>query len=120
MLATPALVRWFERGGCITSSVDFPSWFSLGCYGGLTCCMLAITVNALYTTLRKRGTTRQLAGAIVTCVLSALLLLPAIIWYNVRFSSELSTLVVGVMLVYVAMWGWLVPLSVTSIYCLFT
>jgi pSer/pThr/pTyr-binding forkhead associated (FHA) protein len=82
--------------------------------------MLAITVNALYTTMRKRGTTRQLAGAIVLCVLSALLLLPAIVWYNVRFSSELSTLLVGAMLAYVAVWGWLVPLSITSTYCLFT
>src|SRR5574341_1812972 len=30
---------------------------------------------------------RQLAGAIVACVISALLLLPAITWYNIRFSS---------------------------------
>jgi pSer/pThr/pTyr-binding forkhead associated (FHA) protein len=82
--------------------------------------MLAITINALYTTLRKRGTTRQLAGAIVICVLSALLLLPAIVWYNVRFSSELPTLLVGAMLMYVAVWGWLVPLGATTIYCLFT
>ena len=82
--------------------------------------MLAITVNALYTTLRKRGTTRQLAAAIVLCVLSALLLLPAIVWYNVRFYSALSTLVVGAMLTYVAVWGWLVPLSITIVYSLFT
>jgi pSer/pThr/pTyr-binding forkhead associated (FHA) protein len=82
--------------------------------------MLAVAVNALYTTLRKRGTTRQLAVAIVLCVLSALLLLPAIVWLNLRFSAQLSTLVVGVMLTYVAVWGWLVPLSITSVYCLFT
>ena len=82
--------------------------------------MLAITVNALYTTLRKRGTTRQLAGAIVLCVFSALLLLPAIVWFNLRFSSELSPFVVGAMLTYVAVWGWLVPLSITSVYGLFT
>ena len=82
--------------------------------------MLAITVNALYTTLRKRGTTRQLAGAIVLCVLSALLLLPAIVWFNVRFNAQLSTLLVGAMLTYVAVWGWLVPMGITSAYCLFT
>jgi pSer/pThr/pTyr-binding forkhead associated (FHA) protein len=82
--------------------------------------MLAITVNALYTTVRKRGTTRQLAGAIVLCVLSALLLLPAIVWFNVRFNAQLSALLVGAMLAYVAIWGWLVPMSVTSAYCLFT
>jgi pSer/pThr/pTyr-binding forkhead associated (FHA) protein len=85
--------------------------------------MLAIAVNALYTTLRKRGTTRQLAGTIVACVISALLLLPAIFWYNMRFSSPqavISGLEVTVALIYVALWGWLLPLSLTTIYCLFT
>ena len=85
--------------------------------------MLAIAINALYTTLRKRGTTRQLAGAIVTCVVSALLLLPAIIWYNLRFSVEwtnLSSAEVEVALVYISLWGWLLPLGVTTTYCLFT
>lgn len=85
--------------------------------------MLAIAANALYTSLRRRGTTRQLAGAILTCVISALLLLPAIIWYNLRFEPEQGTLSmaeVEVGLVYVALWGWLLPLSVTTSYCLFT
>jgi pSer/pThr/pTyr-binding forkhead associated (FHA) protein len=85
--------------------------------------MLAIAVNALYTTLRKRGTTRQLAGAIVACVISALLLLPAIIWYNVRFSSvqaAISLVEVTLALAYVALLGWVLPLSVTISYCLFT
>ncbi len=85
--------------------------------------MFAVAVNALYTTLRRRGTTRQLAGAIVTCVISALLLLPALVWYNMRFSTEqavLSVAEVEVALVYVALWGWFLPLSVTVAYCLFT
>jgi pSer/pThr/pTyr-binding forkhead associated (FHA) protein len=85
--------------------------------------MFAIAVNALYTTLRKRGTTRQLAGVIVACVLSALLLLPAILWYNFRFSAEpglLSLTEVTVVLIYIVLWGWLVPLNATIGYCLFT
>lgn len=84
--------------------------------------MLAIAVNALYTTLRKRGTTRQLAGAIVACVISALLLLPAIIWYNVRFSSvqaAISVVEVTLALAFVALCGWILPLSVTTFYCLY-
>ena len=67
--------------------------------------MLAIAINALYTTLRRRGTTQPIAGAIVTCVISALLLLPAIVWYNLRFSVEQANLPVAeveVALVYVA------------------
>src|SRR5216683_2066753 len=85
--------------------------------------MIAIALNALYTTIRKRGTTRQLAGAIVTCVISALLLLPAFLWYNVRFSSvQTATSVVEITLalVYVAVCGWVLPLGVTTSYCLFT
>ena len=83
--------------------------------------MLAIAVNALYTTLSKRGTTRQLAGAIVACVISALLLLPAIIWYNIRFSSvqaAISVAEVTLALVFVTLCGWILPLSVTTFYCL--
>jgi pSer/pThr/pTyr-binding forkhead associated (FHA) protein len=105
------------------STVDFPTWFNSGCYGGLACCMFAIAANALYTTLRQRGTTRQLAGAIVICVISALLLLPALVWYDMRFSTLQATLSfaeIEVALGYVALCGWILPLGVTSTYCLFT
>jgi pSer/pThr/pTyr-binding forkhead associated (FHA) protein len=85
--------------------------------------MFAIAVNALYITLRRRGTTRQLAGTIVTCVISALLLLPAMTWYDMRFTVEqaaISVAEVELALVYVALFGWVLPLSVTASYCLFT
>jgi pSer/pThr/pTyr-binding forkhead associated (FHA) protein len=85
--------------------------------------MLTIAVNALYTTLRRRGTTRQLARAIVSSVISALLLLPALLWYNLRFGTEqaaISGLEIGLVLVYVALFGWIAPLGVTATYCLFT
>jgi pSer/pThr/pTyr-binding forkhead associated (FHA) protein len=85
--------------------------------------MFAIAVNALYTSLRRRGTIRQLAGAIVTCAISALLLLPALVWFNMRFAvvqAALSTAEVEVALAYVALCGWLLPLGVTTIYCLFS
>lgn len=85
--------------------------------------MLAIAVNALYTTLRKRGTTRQLAGTIVVCVVSALLLLPLILWYEARFSSSQvgggSVFEVAFMLAFVALCGWILPLGATTGYCLF-
>jgi len=105
------------------NTIDFSTWFSTGCYGGLACCMLAIAANALYTTLRQRGTTRQLATVIVICVLAALLLLPAIIWYHLRFSvrqGQLAMIEIEIMLSYVAFCGWFLPLGVTSTYCLLT
>lgn len=123
MLATRRSSRWFDEGSKATSSVDFPTWFNTGCYGGIACCMFAIAVNALYTSLRRRGTTRQLAGAIVICVISALLLLPAFVWYNARFSTEQAALTapeVEVVLAYIALWGWLLPLSIATAYILFT
>lgn len=52
-----------------------------------------------------------------------MLLLPALFWYNLRFSAAsapLSTAEIEVALVYVALWGWLLPLSITAVYCLFT
>ncbi|HZO71618.1 MAG TPA: FHA domain-containing protein [Ktedonobacteraceae bacterium] len=85
--------------------------------------MLAITVNTLYTSLRKRGTTRQLTRAIVLCVLSVLLLLLAFIWYNLRFTvnqAGLSMIEVEAVLTYIALSGWIFPLSISTAYCLYT
>lgn len=85
--------------------------------------MVAIATNSLYTSLLRRGTTRQLSGAIVTCVVSALLLLPAILWYHMRFESVqgiLSSAEIQVALVYVMLCGWVLPLGVSSSFCLFT
>jgi pSer/pThr/pTyr-binding forkhead associated (FHA) protein len=84
--------------------------------------MLAIAVSAIYTTLRKRGTTRQLATTIVVCVACALFLLPAVLWYNMRLvpaQLPLPLLEVQLALVYVTLCGWLLPLSATTSYCLF-
>ena len=85
--------------------------------------MCAIAANALYTSWRKRGTTRQLAFAIVSCVFSALLLLPAILWYNARLSASpasIGLIEATIALIYVALWGCIVPLGVTTSYCLYT
>ncbi len=84
--------------------------------------MLAIAVEALYTTLRKRGTTRQLAGAIIVCVFSALLLLLAFAWLNLRFAplqAAIPPVEVTLLLLYVALFGWVLPLGVATAYCLF-
>lgn len=85
--------------------------------------MLAIAAVALYTTLRKYGTTRQLAGVILTCVVAALLLLPALAWYNLRFNSQAAmpgTAEVLLALFYVVLCGWLLPIGTSTAYCLFT
>ena len=101
---------------------DFSTWFNAGWYGGLICCMFAIVTNVLYSALRRRGRTHQLARATVVCVISALLLLPAIIWFNSRFNiqqSQISVFEVVSILVYIALFGWVVPLGITGLYCFF-
>ncbi|MGB8347301.1 MAG: FHA domain-containing protein [Ktedonobacteraceae bacterium] len=85
--------------------------------------MCAIAVIALYTALRRRGTTRQLAAVIVVCVVCALLLMPALLWGSASFvagQAALPAAEVTVSLVYVSLWALFVPLSVTVAYCLFT
>lgn len=57
------------------------------------------------------------------CVLSVLLLLLAFIWYNLRFTVKqagLSMLEVEAALAYVALSGWIFPLSISTAYCLYT
>ena len=105
-----------------TSTIDFPVWFNGGCYGGLACCMLAIAVNTLYATWRKRGTRRQLTGGVVVCVACALLLLVAIVWYNARFNAQpgmLSLAEVELALAYVVLLGLFLPLGTSASFCLF-
>lgn len=83
--------------------------------------MFSIAVNALYTTLGKRGTTRQFAGVIVISAVSALFIFPAMIWYNSRFVAHQqlpSTGEVAVILTCIAFFGWLLPLGTTTTYCL--
>lgn len=84
--------------------------------------MLAIAVNTLYATWRKRGTRRQLTGGVVVCVACALLLLGAIIWYNSRFNAQpgmLSLAEVELALAYVVLLGWFLPLGTSASFCLF-
>jgi pSer/pThr/pTyr-binding forkhead associated (FHA) protein len=103
-----------------TSIVAFPTLFNLGFYGGLACCIFSIAANALYTALRRRGNRRHLTTAIIVCVVSAVLLLPAIIWFDLRFSVKhalLSMFEIDGLLVYVVLCGWVLPLSMTILYC---
>lgn len=106
-----------------TGTFDFLTWFSVGCYGGLVCCMGTLAVCILYTIQQKRGTTRQLIVAITCCFVSAVLLLPAFFWYNLRSGRgqpPLPASEIAVALIYVAICGWIFPLGVMLVYCFLT
>jgi pSer/pThr/pTyr-binding forkhead associated (FHA) protein len=84
--------------------------------------VFSIAVNALYTTLGKRGTTRQFIGVIVICAVSALFVFPVMIWYNSHFIARQqvpSLTDVTLVLVCIAFFGWLLPLGTTTTYFLF-
>ena len=103
--------------------ITFSTWFNASWYGGLICCLLATTTNILYSALCQRGRTRQLARVTVVCVISTVLLASAIIWFNNRFFTQqtpISVFETISMMIYIAVFGWLIPLGVTSFYCLFT
>jgi pSer/pThr/pTyr-binding forkhead associated (FHA) protein len=127
LLALVGLAGGYVVGGLQAYTLDRPGsaasqffvWFNYGCYGGLACCALAIAADALYTALSKRSPMRRLAWAVVCSVISALFLLPALLWYNLRFSVGLPVVQVGLTLSYVALFGWVFPCIITTVYCIF-
>jgi pSer/pThr/pTyr-binding forkhead associated (FHA) protein len=98
-------------------TADFPTWFRAGCYGGLGCSLLVAAGVAAYALARKRGTPRQLAGAMLGCLAAAVCILPAIIWSETRLDLQgpaLSVSEVLLWLAWVAVIGWMLPLGVSA------
>ncbi len=98
-------------------TANFPIWFRAGCYGGLGCSLLVAAGVATYALARKRGTPRQLAGAMLGCLAAAVCILPAIIWSETRLDLQgpaLSVSEVLLWLAWVAVIGWMLPLGVSA------
>jgi pSer/pThr/pTyr-binding forkhead associated (FHA) protein len=98
-------------------TADFPTWFRAGCYGGLGCSLLVAAGVATYALARRRGTPRQLAGAMLGCLAAAVCILPAIIWSETRLDLQgpaLSVSEVLLWLAWVAVIGWMLPLSISA------
>jgi pSer/pThr/pTyr-binding forkhead associated (FHA) protein len=96
-------------------TANFPIWFRAGCYGGLGGSLLVAAGVATYALARKRGTPRQLAGAMLGCLAAAVCILPAIIWSETRLDLQgpaLSVSEVLLWLAWVAVIGWMLPLGV--------
>ncbi len=103
-------------------TADFPTWFRAGCYGGLACSLLAAAGIAAYALARRRGTPRQLAGAMLGCLSAAACILPAIIWSQTRLDLQgpaLSVSEVLLWLSWVAVLGWMLPLGSSMGFLLF-
>jgi len=98
-------------------TADFPTWFRAGCYGGLGCSLIAAVGIAAYALARRRGTPRQLAGAMLGCLAAAVCILPAIIWNQTRLDLQGPALYMPEILLWlawVAVIGWMLPLGVSA------
>ncbi|HLY30228.1 MAG TPA: FHA domain-containing protein, partial [Ktedonobacterales bacterium] len=98
---------------------DFPTWFAIGVYGGLTCSLLSGGALAWYALTRRQGTQRQLAASLLVCLVASCLLFAPIWWAQNRlglYGPTLSLAEVTLALVSVAILGWLAPLSMLVSY----
>jgi pSer/pThr/pTyr-binding forkhead associated (FHA) protein len=94
--------------------LDFPTWFGIGSYGGLAASLLTATALVAYAQWTRRGTPRQLARAILFCLVASCLMLSAIWWNQNRldlYGPSLDDSEVTFWLVWTALLGWLVPFS---------
>jgi pSer/pThr/pTyr-binding forkhead associated (FHA) protein len=102
-------------------TVDFPTWFGIGSYGGWVTTILAAVSIATYASRRHRGTPLQLARSILVPLLASCFMLAAVWWNQSRLDLYGPTLSAGEItfwLCWTAWWGWGVPLGMLIGYLL--
>lgn len=100
-------------------TLNFIVWFNADCYGGVACCLFAIAVSVCSKILRRdKASNYHFAVTIALCVVSILLLLPAMLWFHADQMQRISVIETWGILVYVFVCGWLIPLAAAIVYCL--
>lgn len=92
----------------------FPAWMGIGGYGGLTCAVVAAAALAVWALVYRRGTTSQSAMAILICLVCAALMIFPLWWEQARLQflgSSLDDIEVAVVLTWIALFGWTLPLG---------
>jgi pSer/pThr/pTyr-binding forkhead associated (FHA) protein len=93
---------------------DFPTWFDTGSYGGLVFSLLVAAAIATYALRLRRGTPRQLARAMLACLVGCCLMFAPIWWVQSRFDllgPTLAPVEIGFWLGWTALLGWSLPLG---------
>jgi pSer/pThr/pTyr-binding forkhead associated (FHA) protein len=102
--------------------MDFPTWITLGAYGGLGCALLAAGSVSLLALRLRRGSGQQIARASLLSLLACALMLPAIWWLLRRvdvYGPLLSGQEVTFWLVWISLFGWMIPLLTTAVFFAF-
>jgi hypothetical protein len=102
--------------------MDFPTWIALGTYGGLGCALLAAGSVSLLALRLRRGSGQQIARASLLSLLACALMLPAIWWLLRRvdvYGPLLSGQEVTFWLVWISLFGWMIPLLTTAVFFAF-
>lgn len=91
----------------------------VGSFGGLTCAVLAAAALAVWALVYHRGTTRQSTMAILICLACAALMIFPVWWDQSRFQyfqSSLDGSEITLILTWIALFGWMLPLGVLVSY----
>jgi pSer/pThr/pTyr-binding forkhead associated (FHA) protein len=86
----------------------------IGGYGGLTCAVVAAAALAIWALVYRRGTTSQSAMGILICLVCAALMIFPLWWEQARLQflgSSLDDIEVAVVLTWIALFGWTLPLG---------
>lgn len=95
----------------------FPAWMGIGGYVGLSSAVVAAAALAIWAIVYRRGTTRQSAMAILICLVCAALMILPFWWEQSRlqfFGSSLGGIEVALMLTWIALFGWTLPLGMLA------
>jgi pSer/pThr/pTyr-binding forkhead associated (FHA) protein len=101
------------------TSLDFPTWFGIGSYGGLAADLLCATALVAFAQWSHRGSPRTLARTILVCLLASSLMLAAIWWNQNRldlYGPSLPSGEVSFWLFWTALLGWGVPITMLAGY----
>jgi pSer/pThr/pTyr-binding forkhead associated (FHA) protein len=102
--------------------MDFPTWLTLGAFGGLGCALLAAGSVSLLALRLRRGARQQVARASLIALLSCVFMLAPIWWLLRRFDvygPALSGQEVSFWLAWISLFGWCAPLLTTAFFFAF-
>lgn len=104
------------------TGADFPAWFAASVFGGVGCAVLSALAIAGWALIRRRGLSRQVAPALLICLVASALDSLMVIWMQERlgvYGPALGSIEVSLALLVTALAGWTAPLGAMVWFVLF-